>query len=92
MPRLFWHSSITFERERNNSIRSRNARLAAIRAFLHDAAGYDPEHLSTIQRSLAIPMKRFRSLLGRLPFALGVEAVLEHQTPKPGVAAVIICC
>jgi integrase/recombinase XerD len=55
------------ERERKNSIRSRNARLAAIRSFLHYAAGYDPAHLSTIQRALAIPMKRFnRSMVGFL--------------------------
>lgn len=65
------------EKDRKNSIRSRNARLAAIRAFLHYAAGYAPEHLSTIQRSLAIPMKRFdRRLVGYLSRP-EMEAVLD---------------
>ena len=47
------------EQQRGNSIRTRNARLAAIRSFLHYAGSYDPPSLATIQRVLAIPMKRF---------------------------------
>ena len=47
------------ETERNNSPRSRNARLAAIRAFFHYAATEAPEHSALIQRALAIPQKRF---------------------------------
>jgi integrase/recombinase XerD len=55
------------ERVRRNTIRSRNARLAAIRSFLHYAALRDPTALPTIQRVLAIPMKRCdRPLLGFL--------------------------
>ena len=55
------------ERARRNTIRSRNARLAAIRSFLHYAALRDPTALPTIQRVLAIPMKRCdRPLLGFL--------------------------
>jgi len=55
------------ERDRRNTIRSRNARLAAIRSFLHYAALRDPMALPTIQRVLAIPMKRCdRPLLGFL--------------------------
>ena len=46
------------EIERKNSISSRNIRLAAIRSFLHYAAYQEPEELPTIQRVLAIPMKR----------------------------------
>ncbi len=55
------------EAERKNSVRSRNARLAAIRSFLKYAALRDPTSLPVIQRALAIPMKRFdREVLGFL--------------------------
>jgi integrase/recombinase XerD len=55
------------EKDRNNSIRSRNARLAAIRSFLRFAAWKEPEALAMIQRALAIPMKRCtRPLVGFL--------------------------
>jgi integrase/recombinase XerD len=55
------------EKDRNNSIRSRNARLAAIRSFLRFAALKNPEALAIIQRTLAIPMKRYtRPLVGFL--------------------------
>jgi site-specific recombinase XerD len=55
------------EQERGNSIRSRNARLASIRSFMHYASFRDPESLPTIQRVLAIPVKRFEQpLLGFL--------------------------
>jgi len=53
------------ESERHNSIRSRNARLAAIRSFLHFAAFKEPTALPVIQRVMAIPVKRFdKPLLG----------------------------
>jgi integrase/recombinase XerD len=55
------------ERERNNSVRSRNARLAAIRSFLTYASHHDLDALGTIQRVLALPLKRFeRPMLGFL--------------------------
>lgn len=55
------------ERERRNSIRSRNARLAALRSFFRYSASRDPVHLPVIQRVLAIPRKRHdRPLLGFL--------------------------
>lgn len=47
------------ERERHNSIRSRNARLAAIRSFYRFAARRHVEHAELIARVLAIPQKRF---------------------------------
>ncbi len=47
------------EKERGNSIRSRNARLAAIRSFLRYASFRDPVSLPGIQRVMAIPLKRF---------------------------------
>lgn len=55
------------EGERQNGARTRNARLAALRSFLHYAALHDPTALAGIQRTLAIPTKRFdRPLLGFL--------------------------
>ncbi len=55
------------EVKRHNTIRSRNARFAALRSFLHYATLKDPTALSTIQSVLAIPMKRFeKPLVGYL--------------------------
>ena len=55
------------ERVRHNSVRSRNARWAALRAFLKFAARHDLASLHVIERALAIPMKRFeRPMLGFL--------------------------
>ena len=42
------------EKDRKNSIRSRNARLAALRSFLHYAALKHPESLALVYRTLAI--------------------------------------
>lgn len=65
------------ERERHNSARTRNARLAALRSFLHYAALHDPTTLPVIQRSLAIPTKRYdRPLLGFLSRE-EMEAILD---------------
>lgn len=47
------------EAQRNNSVRSRNVRLAAIRSFLKFAARRDPANLAAIEQALAVPMKRF---------------------------------
>ncbi len=47
------------ETERHNSIRSRNARLAAIHSMFRFAALEHPEHAEVIARVLAIPQKRF---------------------------------
>jgi integrase/recombinase XerD len=47
------------ERERGNRVPTRNARLAALRAFAHYAALRAPSALAPLQRVLAIPFKRF---------------------------------
>ena len=47
------------EHERHNSVRTRNARLAAIRSFFHYAALRHPEHSALTARVLAIPTKRW---------------------------------
>src|SRR5919204_5665092 len=46
------------ERNRDNSPRTRNNRLAAIHSFCRYAALTHPEHLGTIGRVIAIPSKR----------------------------------
>ena len=46
------------EHDRHNSVRTRNARLAAIHSFFTYAALGHPEHAGSIQRVLAIPDKR----------------------------------
>ena len=47
------------EADRNNSARSRNARLAALRSLFRYAALRHPEHAQLIAQVLAIPQKRF---------------------------------
>ena len=55
------------ETERHNTVRSRNARLAAVRAFARYVALQFPPALQLAQQILAIPMKRFeRPMLGFL--------------------------
>lgn len=47
------------EQRRGNTVRSRNARRAAIRCFIRYAAAAEPQLLLVAQRVLAIPTKRF---------------------------------
>lgn len=47
------------EQQRENSVRTRNVRLAAIRSLFRYAAFRHPEHAAVIERVLAIPPKRF---------------------------------
>jgi site-specific recombinase XerD len=47
------------ERDRHNTVRTRNNRLAAIHSLFGYAALRHPEHAASIQRVLAIPSKRF---------------------------------
>ncbi|MGH8229042.1 MAG: tyrosine-type recombinase/integrase [Steroidobacteraceae bacterium] len=55
------------EKQRHNSVRSRNLRLSALRTFLRFAGRRDVLSLHSIERALSVPMKRFeRPLLGFL--------------------------
>ena len=55
------------ERQRHNSVRSRNARLAALRSFLRFAGHRDVASLQVIERALGVPVKRFeRPMFGYL--------------------------
>jgi site-specific recombinase XerD len=65
------------EKARGNCVRSRNARLAAIRSFLRRAAAAEPLVLPVAQRVLAIPMKRFdRVVVGHLT-GVQIQAILD---------------
>jgi integrase/recombinase XerD len=73
------------ERERGNGVRSRNARLAAIRSFLKYAAHQDLTALATIERSLAIPQKRCdKAVLGFLTRP-EIEAIIAAPDPTSWV-------
>ncbi len=65
------------EDDRANSVRTRNARLAALHSFFRFAALRHPEHSWLIQRVLAIPQKR--ATKGIVPFLTEaeVEALLD---------------
>jgi site-specific recombinase XerD len=55
------------EQERHNTVRSRNLRLTALRAFLKFAGRRDVSSFQVIERALGVPMKRFeRPMLGFL--------------------------
>src|SRR5215469_12215517 len=62
---------------RGNSVRTRNARLAAIHSFFHFAAFAHPEHAALIQRVLAIPLKRFERALVTFLSRPEMEALLS---------------
>jgi integrase/recombinase XerD len=71
------------EKNRTNSPRSRNLRLAAIRSFFRYAALEAPQHSALIQRVLAIPRKRHsRPLIGFLarPEIEALLSVVDRHT------------
>jgi site-specific recombinase XerD len=65
------------EIERGNSVRTRNARLAAIHSLFRFAALEHPEHAESISRVLAIPPKRFDRALVTYLTETEVDALLE---------------
>lgn len=65
------------EAERGNSVRTRNARLAAVHSFFRYVATLEPAHLGLVQRVLAIPQKRFNRTLINFLTREEVEAVLR---------------
>jgi site-specific recombinase XerD len=70
------------EHGRHNTVRTRNARWAAIRSFLRYAqTRATPEQLAELQKALAIPLKRCaRKMVGFLTCA-EVQAVIEAPNP-----------
>jgi integrase/recombinase XerD len=65
------------ERVRQNTVRTRNARLAAIHSLFRFAALRHPEHAGVIERVLAIPPKRFDRHVVSFLTDLEVDALLE---------------
>jgi integrase len=64
------------EHDRRNSVRTRNARLAAIHSLFRYAALERPEHAATIARVLAILPKRFERALVAFLTQSEVDALL----------------
>jgi site-specific recombinase XerD len=64
------------ERDRGNSVRTRNARLAAIQSLFRYAALRHPEHAATIARVLAILPKRFERAIVAFLTEAEVDALL----------------
>jgi integrase/recombinase XerD len=55
------------EQDRGNTVRTRNARLAAMRAFLKFAGHCDVNALHVVEQTLGVPMKRYeRRMMGFL--------------------------
>lgn len=70
------------EQDRRNSIRSRNARFAAIRSFMEYVSFEEPSVLALAQSVLAIPMKRFEQPLVGFLSREHIEAILAAPDPS----------
>jgi integrase/recombinase XerD len=70
------------ECDRSNSVRTRNARLAAVHALFRFAALRHPEHAAVIARVLAIPPKRFDRRL--VTYLTEPETVALLAAPNTG--------
>ena len=82
------------EQQRHNSVRSRNLRLTALRAFLKFAARRDVLSLQIVERALSVPMKRFeRPMLDfltreeMLAVPRSARSLLDLATRSPPVCA-----
>jgi site-specific recombinase XerD len=69
------------EHERGNSVRTRNARLAAIHSLFRFAALAHPEHAASIARVLAIPPKRCDQALISYLTEPEIDALLASCDP-----------
>lgn len=70
------------ESERHNSVRTRNARLAAVRSLFRYAAYRHPEHAELITRVLAIPQKRNDKAMVSFLTTVEVDALLAAPDPN----------
>jgi integrase/recombinase XerD len=75
------------EQTRHNCVRSRNARLAAIRSFFRFAASADPLLLPIAQRVLAIPSKRFERGAVRHLLPDQIQSLLDAPNPSTRAGA-----
>jgi integrase/recombinase XerD len=69
------------EAGRGNSVRTRNARLAAVHSFFRYAALRHPDSAETIERVLAIPPKRYERRTVSFLTDVEVDAVLAAPDP-----------
>ncbi|WP_239312684.1 tyrosine-type recombinase/integrase [Frankia sp. Cj3] len=69
------------ETDRANSVRTRNARLAAIHALFRHAAWHRPDDAAVIQRVLAIPPKRFDRTIVTYLTEAEITALLDAPDP-----------
>jgi integrase/recombinase XerD len=70
------------QHQRENGVRTRNARLAAIRSLFRYAALRHPEHAAVIERVLAIPPKRFDRRLVTFLTEPELDALLAAPAPS----------
>jgi site-specific recombinase XerD len=70
------------ETVRGNSVRTRNARLAAVHSLFRYAALQHPEHAASIQRVLAIPPKRFDRTIITYLTEPEIDALLQAPDPR----------
>ncbi|TGN73423.1 integrase [Bradyrhizobium yuanmingense] len=73
------------EERRNNSVATRNARLAAIRSFFHHVAAADPASFGVAQRVLTIPTKRAHIEVTHHLTSAEVDAIVaapDQTTPR----------
>jgi site-specific recombinase XerD len=68
------------EHDRNNSVTTRNSRLAAIHSLFGYLALHHPEHAASIQRVLAIPTKLLRP--GSLDWTTRPRDVRPHDPDR----------
>lgn len=66
------------EQDRNNSVTSRNVRLAAIHAFFRYVAAHYPEQIERAQRVLGVPFKRGTQRVVEYLEHAEIEAVLSR--------------
>ncbi len=65
------------EHDRHNSVRTRNARLAAIHSLYRYAALRHPEHVAVIARVIEIPPKRYERALVSFLYQDEIDALLR---------------
>jgi site-specific recombinase XerD len=70
------------ETVRGNSVRTRNARLAAVHSLFRYAALQHPEYGASIQRVLAIPPKRFDRTIITYLTEPEIDALLQAADPR----------
>ena len=76
------------ETDRGNSVRTRNARLAALRSFYRFAQLRCPEHAALIARVLAIPQNEASASSSRSWKTRRPTRSWPHPTVQPGPAGV----